>query len=121
MYQRTYTDGYTVPENYSGIAVEEARAYEAERISPESQSVNAEPFYECECDEACEADTIPKKRGRPLPFLQKIEGLLHKLPFHLPRFEGEDFLLIGAALLLLFSKNGDKECALILLALLFIG
>ena len=119
MYQRTYADGYTVPENYRGIAVEEPRDFESENAPPEIQAVHSEPFYECECE--CEASCEPSKKRRSLPFLDKMEGFLHKLPFHLPRFEGEDFLLIGAALLLLFSKSGDKECALILLALLFIG
>lgn len=117
MYQRTYADAYSVPENYRGIAVEEARECNTEQSPPEAQGVHAEPFYECECDGSCEA--LPKREQRP--FLHKIEGFLHKLPLHLPRFEGEDFLLIGAAILLLFSKSGDKECALILLALLFVG
>lgn len=119
MYQRTYTDTYTVPENYRGIALEESRDCECEGNAPEISPIHAEPFYECECESEVSCEASPKRR--PFPFLGKMEGFLHKLPFHLPRFEGEDFLLIGAALLLLFSKSGDKECALILLALLFIG
>ena len=117
MYQRTYADAYTVPENYRGIAVEETRECDTAQSPPEVQAVHTEPFYECECEASCEP---PPKRGEH-PFIHRVEGFLHKLPFHLPRFEGEDFVLIGAALLLLFSKSGDKECALILLALLFIG
>ena len=35
-------------------------------------------------------------------------------------FGTEELLIIGIALFLLFSKNGDKECSLILLFLLFI-
>ena len=119
MYQRSYADAYAIPENYHGIAVEEARECENEDSAPEATAAHSEPFYELACDGASECDTHKAKRSQP--FFGKMEGFLHKLPFHLPRFEGEDFLLIGAALLLLFSKSGDKECALILLALLFIG
>ena len=121
MYQRTYTDAYAVPENYRGIAVDQVREKEEEQTPPEVQAVHGEPFYECECECESEPDCEVRKRRREHPILLRMEDFIHKLPFHFPRFEGEDFLLIGAALLLLFSKSGDKECALILLALLFIG
>lgn len=38
----------------------------------------------------------------------------------IPKIELEEIIILGLAVLLFFSKSGDKECALILLALLFI-
>ena len=44
-----------------------------------------------------------------------IEGL------RMPKIGTEEILIIATAAFLLFSKNGDRECALILLFLLFIN
>jgi hypothetical protein len=48
-----------------------------------------------------------------LPGSMNIGGIL-------PKIELEELIIIGLALYLFFSKSGDKECALILLALIFI-
>ena len=39
----------------------------------------------------------------------------------IPKFDAEDLLLLGLATFLFFSKNGDRECALILAMLIFIS
>ena len=112
MYQRSYPEGYTIPEHYSGIAIEECPLCEEEG---EAVAVHSVPTTEEEC--------VPcgcGGRGHTA-LLDKAKGFLSKLPFHLPKFEGEDFLILGVAALLFFSKDGDKECALLLLLLLFIG
>jgi hypothetical protein len=44
-----------------------------------------------------------------------IEGI------KMPKIGTEEILIIATAAFLLFSKNGDRECALILLFLLFIN
>ena len=50
--------------------------------------------------------------GGNIPFLSSVK---------MPRIGIEEILIIGAALLMFFSKNGDKECAIILALLLFIN
>lgn len=54
-----------------------------------------------------------------LPFLKKLmpEGS----SFALPRLGQEELLIIAIAAFLFFSKDGDRECALMLLAILFIS
>ena len=108
MYQRTYKEGYHVPENYSGTAVEECLPYE------NIEEVHSAPPPEEGSSCACEGEEHSPIGG-------KLRSLFERLPFHLPRFEGEDLLILGVAALLFFSKEGDKECALFLLILLFIG
>ena len=39
----------------------------------------------------------------------------------IPKFEAEELLILGLAIFLFFSKNGDKECAIMLLILIFIN
>ena len=50
--------------------------------------------------------------GGSIPFLSSVK---------MPKIGIEEILIIGAALLMFFSKNGDKECAIILTLLLFIN
>ena len=115
MYQRKYPDTYSIPENYSGIAMED-------HCDAEDEPVGGCPLHTEEYEIIEGDDLSPDARGgKWTDWKGRFLSFFKRLPFHLPRFEGEDFLLIGAALLLFFSKNGDKECALILLALLFIG
>ena len=111
MYQRTYAESYSIPENYSGIAVEECTSCPVTEAE-----VHSTPERECEEETPC---TCSAKKHAPL--WEKASSILGRLPFHLPRFEGEDFLILGVAVLLFFSHDGDKECALLLLLLLFIG
>ncbi len=113
VYQRSYPDGYSIPENYSGIAVEECTSYPEEC---EEVEIHSTPRRECEEETPCACRE--KKR---FPLWEKATSLFSRLPFHLPRFEGDDFLILGVAVLLFFSRDGDKECALLLLLLLFIG
>ena len=114
MYQRSYSDSYCIPENYRGIAVEE-HTPEREDTTEEAE-VHSTPLCACEQERPCAS---AEKRRSPL--IEKAMSLWERLPLHLPRFEGEDFLIIGVALLLFFSHDGDKECALLLLILLFVG
>lgn len=50
--------------------------------------------------------------GGKIPFLSSVKP---------PKIGFEEMIIIGAALLMFFSKNGDKECAVILILLLFIS
>ena len=100
MYTRPYRDdGRTaVPEGYGGTLIEPDEA-------------------ECESDEHTE---ITKEvfgglggLGRSISSLFGIQNGV--------KIGTEELLLAGIALFLLFSKNGDKECAIILLLSIFIA
>ncbi len=101
MYTRNYFDGNdgAVPRGYDGIAL---------------------------CDEPHQEPPIchehlPEKPKEGAGFLQ---GLLGNLNIRLPSLDKigyEEILIIGIAAFLFFSADGDKECALILLALLLIN
>ncbi len=116
MYSRSYPDmnpEVLIPESYGGIAL---GGKKDEYIENEEQSTE-------DCTE--EASATPKGKG--LFSLGGIGSALTGLFPSLKRgkliesFGTEELLLIGAALLLFFSKEGDKECAILLILLLFLG
>lgn len=108
MYSRSYYPEDThpsLPDGYDGVAF-------SERID----DVIADP-PQVEHNEA-----VPTSGGTSIlsglfgkGSLFGIEGL------KMPKIGTEEILIIATAAFLLFSKNGDRECALILLFLLFIN
>ena len=98
MYTRSYYPGEdnnaTLPDNYDGTAFAEgiAEADEEEKTT--------------------EVGSIPLLGGLGLPFLDGLK---------MPKIGTEELLIIAVAAFLLFSKDGDRECAMILLFLLFIN
>ena len=136
MYTRTYYQGdekINVPENYDGCAFTESvegnmgrtnvqPAVAEPKISPTDVPPTEldPPDSEEEKSEETSAGIFSFLKGHP------FGGFIgDKLSF-LPRLEnfklGTEELLIGAiALFLLFSRDGDKECAIILLLALFVS
>ena len=132
MYTRNYIDdggGMNIPQNYDGIAFDTdipdtkntiAASMGEKKISP--------PDMKAEAPESAPTSANAEGSGIFGGFLQKL-GLKNILPssigslFQLDQFKlgKEEILLIGIALFLLFSKEGDKECAIILLLLLFVN
>ena len=103
MYTREYDDGIptSLPEGYSGTMLSEERKDEREDTKAEPVSSSPLGFLE-------------KLKGNPLT---SLFGGFGKGEFKL----GIEEILIGAtALFHLFSKDGDKECGIMLLLLLFI-
>ena len=104
MYTRSYNEdgSLSLPEGYGGTMLEPERN---EREMKDERTVEA---------------SAPPIGG----FLSGLSGGLSSLlrPFAPNEFKiGTEEILIGAvALFLLFSKNGDKECAIMLLLTLFI-
>ena len=100
-----------LPENYGGVTFsreESPAAEEAAEVGafgPAGSEERKSPFSAI---------------GR-LPFLQAVSGMPFLSSLKVPKIGTEELLLIGAALYLFFSKDGDRECAIILLLLLFIG
>ena len=126
MYTRSYGQSGeqklpTPPENYDGTAF----------ILPESTGNHdtGEPFSQTEETESVPASVskAPRRKDQDGPF-----SFLRGIPFIGGLFSGEggggflsgigaeELLIIGIALFLILSKDGDTECALMLLLLLFI-
>lgn len=57
----------------------------------------------------------------PLKLITKIIPDGTHLGKLIPKIEIEELIILGIAAFLFFSKSGDKECALMLLALIFIS
>ena len=104
MYTRNYFDGTegNMPRGYDGIAL---RAEEKDSAIDTSAAM---------------IEDKPKKRDEG----GILQGLLGGLNLRLPTLDKigyEEILILGISAFLFFSADGDKECALILLALLLIN
>ena len=104
MYSRSRypEEGVILPENYDGTAFAD----------------KGDEREECEGERDTACGVALKKESEKIPILSSLFG---DLSIGLPKLGTEELLLIGAALFLLFSKDGDKECAIILLILLLIN
>lgn len=127
MYSRSYypesPERLSLPENYDGTAFMERQDTEiAEEATEVSFNENADvPVHK----------GVDAKNGGGLfsglgniPFLSGLfdkGGLLGGLGLRMPSIGTEEILILATAAFLFFSKNGDKDCALILLLLLFIN
>ena len=102
-----------IPNNYDGTAFSEVSA----------QPTQTHDSFPDDPSESCEKSRAPQpKEDSVLSFLglPKISSLFGG-SIKMPRLGGEEILIIATAAFLFFSKEGDKECALLLLALLFIS
>ena len=112
----TYTRSYGIgeegvrlpPENYDGTAFADTERRE-ERPLPETEATSAR-CHGCQ-DKGCGHSSFR------IPFLGNLLGGGGGI---LSGISTEELLIIGLALFLLLSKDGDTECALMLLLLLFV-
>lgn len=122
MYSRTYSDdksGIIIPDSYGGTALFEAPREENEE--PKGKN----PWEESDAKEA----SLSVEGGETIgasSFLSKL-GIANFLPnifknnnFGLQKIGKEEILILATAAFLFFSKEGDRECALMLLLLLFL-
>ena len=117
MYSRSFypeiEEKPTLPENYDGTAFLEAPAPQTE-----NEAVEASAKTDGEEDVSAVGGGFLSSLGR-IPFLSGFFGNRGAIKF--PKIGSEEILILGTAALLFFSKEGDKECALMLLFLLFIS
>ena len=109
MYTRNYyeTDESTAPNGYDGIAM---------------RKEEREPYYGNEATEAFAPAPVNEPKSGGVEGL--LSGLFGKLHIGIPSLDKigyEEILILGVAAFLLFSADGDKECALLLLLLLLIN
>ena len=117
-------DGIKIPENYDGNAFRE----EKKEDPKEAQMANEAPIGMTwkAADDADEVMAKGENGQRGLGgFLDKLSPSL--ITKALPFFKGdklslgsEELLISAIALFLFFSRSGDKECAVMLLLLLWI-
>lgn len=132
MYSRSYypeNEGIKIPENYDGNAFREKEIKEEEKAvsnegSPGGDGVLRAPWDVTERTEEVMSKADADRHG--------FGGIFDKLSLNnltgfLPFFKGgkfslghEEILILAIAAFLLFSHGGDKECAIMLLLLLWI-
>ena len=133
MYTRNYIDDegtVSIPKNYDGIAFDTdspdtkntvAASVGEKKISPNELTEQPEEAVmtgaSANTDGGLFGNLFGKFQLKSL-FPSSVGSILGLDKFKLGR---EELLLIGIALFLLFSKEGDKECAIILLLLLFVN
>ena len=116
MYSRTYPDENTptfIPESYGGTALGRNESDYIEDKEEIKEEVYEETSAKGKDGGFLSFGSLPSFLTNIFPSLRG--GKLFK------NFGTEELLIIGAALLLFFSKEGDKECAILLILLLFVG
>ncbi len=123
MYSRSFypdtPDRLMPPENYDGTAFIERSEGGAE---------NPIMTNTADAGESTQRESVQTSGGvlssLSIPFLSGLfdkGGLLGGLGLSMPKIGTEEILILATAAFLFFSKNGDREIALILLLLLFIN
>lgn len=124
MYTRTYTEersGIIIPDSYGGTALIEN--IQNEKVNGEDRGKNPWEDAKKETNAANESEETaeafsPLSKIKVPSFLSNILGFGN---FSLQKIGKEEILIIAAAAFLFFSKEGDRELAIILLLLLFLG
>ena len=145
---RTEDGRISVPENYDGVAFME-KSPDSEQLPERSIKVLGTQSSEAKISpkitptrtdeelraEATEAST-PEAPNAPRGIKDGFLGFLERMPknlfkslgegdgygrFSLPKIGKEEILIIAMAAFLLFSKDGDKECAIMLILLLLVA
>ncbi len=115
MYTRSYyPDAGELPENYGGMAM---------RTSEPIPEHHEPPPTKEEIEEVGLISDSPVGAFGKIPVFSSLFSRLGGLakPLGIEKVGTEELLIIGVALYLLFSKSGDKECAIILLLLLLVN
>lgn len=124
MYTRTYTEersGIIIPDSYGGTAlienIQNEKGNGEDRGKNPWEDAKKETNAANESEETAEAFSPISKIKVP-SFLSNILDFGN---FSLQKIGKEEILIIAAAAFLFFSKEGDRELAIILLLLLFLG
>ena len=112
MYTRSYPERESeIPEGYHGSAVSPHES-EPSYIDGTRNPWETEPTVQ---DEATEASK------RTSPISEIFGGIFQNGRFSLHSIGFEEILIIAAAAYMLMSRDGDRECGIMLLVLLFIA
>ena len=126
MYTRSYDEklGIVIPESYGGTLLkdDDTRQKDTDYTDESSIQANANPWE----NERVHNENLDESEPTfsllsALPFRNFFGDIFKNGKFSLQKIGTEEILIIATAAFLLFSKNGDKECAIMLLLLLFLG
>ena len=125
MYTRSYNDEVgeiIIPEHYSGTSFNQG--INGERYMNEEAAVGKNPWEEEELhtSQKSESEETVTTSGSALklPFGKMLSGIFKGESLALQKIGKEELLIIAAAAFLFFTKEGDKECAIMLILLLFL-
>lgn len=127
MYTRAYDEklGIVIPESYNGTAFREDNGTtdrpdlsNDKRIN-EEQNKNQRGNSELHNDENEKSEAVGSFFSN-LSFKGFFGNIFNNGNFGLQKIGTEEILIIATASFLLFSKDGDKECGIMLLLLLFL-
>lgn len=124
MYTRTYTEerhGILIPESYGGTALSDSALNE--KSAPDDKGKNPWENVQNTVEE------IPEKEECEPTFSQEskiqmpvfLSGIFKNGNFSLQKLGKEEILILATAAFLFLSKEGDKQLAIMLLLLLFLG
>ena len=124
MYTRTYSDdhhGILIPDSYGGTAFTDGLKGEPsppdesdlQTCQDEAQGTSAAPSTATKVSASAE-----ESKSHFLSFLPNIFNFSN---LSLQNLGKEEILIIAAAIFLFLSKEGDKELAIMLILLLFLG
>ena len=125
MYTRSYDEklGIVIPESYGGTLLREddTRPEDNDHTDESSIQTNQNPWENERVHNENLAESEPTfSLLGALPFRNFFGDIFKNGKFSLQKIGTEEILIIATAAFLLFSKNGDKECAIMLLLLLFL-
>lgn len=139
MYSRSYKqdgESISIPESYGGVAFREPEVEPVPDDAPRSLAKSADIRFtspeppDPNLTSSLEAE--PAKSEETVATGGFFSSIMDKMPIKnlfsgidigklgLSRIGSEEILIIGLALFLFFSRDGDKECAVLLLLLLLI-
>jgi hypothetical protein len=125
MYTRTYNENVgeiIIPERYGGTSFGQKEENEPEKLNASDKSKNPWENEDIhteapqKSEETVEASANPSK----LPFSGLFTSVFKNGTLGLQKIGKEELLIIATAAFLFFSKEGDKECAIMLILLLFL-
>ena len=123
MYTRNYypdEERVRIPENYDGTSMLEKKDKGEDMINKDDSfaGIKISPEYKERLEDT------PNENGSSVePFTSVFKNIFKDdmpLGALLPKIGAEELLILGLAAFLFLSKSGDKECALILLFLIFV-
>ena len=131
MYTRSYSDdghGIIIPESYGGTLLREDERVISEDPSgtqAQTDEVTKNP-WESEKKKEKQIHKEDESVGTfsplsKIPFANYLPNIFKNVNLSLQKIGTEEILLIATAAFLFFTKNGDKECAVMLLLLLFLS
>ena len=127
MYTRSYfpeEERINVPDNYDGSAFGgEGMDTGLTNVQPSVAEPKVSPRdVPTFAEEAVASEEVHEEKAESAGTFGSIlpSGLGNLFKFDKLKIGSEEILLIGIALFLLFSKDGDKECAIMLILLLFV-